>query len=93
MAETEVVSTEPKKGDQPTEAQAQVIKEIEEWIDTEPIAELIVEELVDQGVEPTTAIVQDIWLGILYNLGFDIDDRVGMYIEKHPELAQELQED
>lgn len=84
MAEQNTASTAPKKGDQPTEAQQRVIDEVSEWIDGEPIAELIVEELVWQGVEPATGIVQDIWLSILENLGCDIESVVSAYLERHP---------
>jgi len=42
-----------------------VIDELTGWIDTDVIAELIVDELEEQGVQPTLENAKTVWLDIL----------------------------
>jgi CMP-2-keto-3-deoxyoctulosonic acid synthetase len=56
------------KGDNPTKEQQQVIDEVAKWIDTNNIAEIIAEELVDSGQEVTVENMQKVWLSVLDSL-------------------------
>ena len=48
---------------------ALVIDEVANWIDTQVIAEMIVEHLEDNGIEPTVEECKKVWYGTLQNLG------------------------
>ena len=45
-----------------------VLAELAEWIDSEPIASVILEELKDNDIEPTVANAQRVWLDTLESL-------------------------
>ena len=45
-----------------------VLAELAEWVDREPIASVILEELEDNDIEPTVANAQRVWLDTLENL-------------------------
>ena len=47
----------------------QVIKEIAAWIDTQVIAEMIVEHLEEAGRPVNFEQAKDVWYGTLQNLG------------------------
>jgi len=42
--------------------------ELTQWIDSEPIASVILEELEDNDIEPTVANAQRVWLDTLESL-------------------------
>jgi hypothetical protein len=47
----------------------EVIKEVADWIDTQVIAEMIVDHLEESGRPVTVQEAKDMWLGTLENLG------------------------
>jgi len=47
----------------------QVIEEIADWIDTNVIAEMIVEHLEENGRPVTVQEAKEVWYGTLQNLG------------------------
>jgi hypothetical protein len=51
------------------EEREKVIKEIAEWIDTQVIAEMIVDHLEDQEEEATVERCKGVWYQTLENLG------------------------
>jgi len=42
-----------------------VIQELADWIDADVIAELIIDELEDQGEKPTLKYARNVWLDVL----------------------------
>jgi len=42
-----------------------IIQELSDWIDTDVIAELIIDELEEQDAKPTLKYARNIWLDVL----------------------------
>jgi len=42
-----------------------IIQELADWIDADVIAELIIDELEDQGEKPTLKYAKNVWLDVL----------------------------
>jgi len=42
-----------------------IIQELADWIDADVIAELIIDELKDQGAKPTLKYAKNVWLDVL----------------------------
>lgn len=77
FVETKVgAAKEVKKGDEPTAAQQRAIDEVGAWIDGDVIAGVIAEEMVDEGVEVTSAKMMDVWLKVLETLHVEVEATV-----------------
>lgn len=75
--------TEPQQGLQPKDAGEQFA----DWIDTSVLAQVVGEELVDQGINPTLENCKKAWLVFLLNLHAHIEasiDRPGFDPVKTP---------
>ena len=42
-----------------------IIQELADWMDADVIAELIIDELKDQGAKPTLKYAKNVWLDVL----------------------------
>lgn len=64
---------EATKADNPTTEQQAVINEIAAWIDTQVIAAVIAEELVDHGLPVTLDLCRKVWLRVLEDLHHTVE--------------------